>query len=202
MMYTIHEHMSRGNEISAYLQEDMEARFKISCRQIQSEIERHGDEIWAELRRVIKEILEQVLLLQDSGQKTPIGYLAFHFLRSGVVMDEVSLCIEAMDDGFYLDRQTVSVLYIPDFLQRIYREDIAFLRQKAARGFIRIQSHELAETRRNWGNFYNAVLFRMTEALAEPIWQEVAGSGIRITERFKILYGGYMDLATVLYGKE
>ena len=92
--------------------------------------------------------------------------------------------------------------YKRDFLQEIYREDIAFLKQKAAHRFIRIQSHELAETKQNWGNFYNAVLFRMTEALAGMIWQEVAESGVRITERFKILYGGYMDLATVVYGKE
>lgn len=202
MMYTVHEHMSRGSEISEYLREDMEERFRISCRQIQRMMEKNGDEIWAGLKRVIRDVLGQVLLLQDSSQKAPIGYLAFHFLRSGIVMDEVSLCVEAMDDSFYLDRQTVSALYIPDFLQEIYREDIAFLKQKAVHSFIRIQSHELAETKQNLGNYYNAVLFRMTEALAGMIWQEAAESGIRITERFKILYGGYMDLATVVYGKE
>ena len=202
MMYAVHEHISRGSEISEYLREDMEERFQISCRQIQRMMEKNGEEIWAGLKRAIRGVSEKVLFLQNSGEKAPIGYLAFHFLKSGIVMDEVSLCIEAMDDSFYLDRQTVSALYIPDFLQEIYREDIAFLKQKAAHRFIRIQSHELAETKQNWGNFYNAVLFRMTEALAGMIWQEVAESGVRITERFKVLYGGYMDLATVVYGKE
>lgn len=42
----------------------------------------------------------------------------------------------------------------------------------------------------------------MVESLAELIMKEIAESGVKITDRFKILYGGYMDQAAIVHSKE
>lgn len=50
--------------------------------------------------------------------------------------------------------------------------------------------------------YYYAVAYRMIENLTGLIRQEILESNVRITDKFKILYGEYMDSATVIYPKE
>lgn len=196
------EIQNRENEIAEYLREYMEDCYFESCKMIQKEVEMHGDKIWNELSCVIRNVMKQVLTLQENGQKNRISYFTFCFLKNGISMNKIGLYIAAFDNGFYLDEQETAICFYPLFLQSIYRNDIILLQRRAEEKFIRLQSYELTSTKERYGHFFNAIMFRMIESLKGLIMREIEESGIKIEEQFKIIYGGYMEPATVVYIRE
>lgn len=50
--------------------------------------------------------------------------------------------------------------------------------------------------------YYNCIIRNMIAELSELIMGVVLKSDIRITDKFKIIYGGYMENADVLYAKD
>jgi len=189
----------RTGQISQYLRPYMEECFRISCGVLQAEIDTHAGGIWQELERDIKKCLDRAASMQKQNKKGSLGYLVFSFLRYGEYGNGPELRIDAMDDGFYLDKQETAAHYHPEFLWDRYVGDIELLYKKAGEKFIRLQNYELDEVKKEYTDSYYAVLYRMLESLAGLVMETVADSGIPITEDFKIVFGEYMGNGTVLY---
>lgn len=192
----------RKEEILIFLQPHMEECFQKSCELIQSEIETHGNEIWKELKTSIDKVLLLSSDAQEKQQKGAIQYLVFNYLKSSIYLDKMVFYIECLDDRFYLDGQEAATLFDITFLEDKYRNDIAYLHHKTKEKFIRLKEHELLSVNEQYAAYYYAIAYRMIENLTELIMQEIAGSNVRIADKFKILYGEYMDSATVIYPKE
>lgn len=197
--------MEENNRITAimqYLQNSMEEYFHAACQLFQPAVEAHGSEIWNDLRLAIVEVLKSVQKAQDKNQKGDIQYLAISFLRSSLYQDNLAFCIEAFDDGFYLDEKETASHYLPAFLQERYSADLSGLYKEAGKKFVRLQSYELLWIKEQYSHYYAALIYRMVENLSGLIMREVTQSGIPVTDNFKIIYGEFMDKAVVLYTKE
>lgn len=70
--------------------------------------------------------------------------------------------------------------------------------QKAEEKFVRIQNHERTDIRECYSGYYDSIAYAVVESLAELIMKEITESGVKITDRFKIHYGGYMDQAATV----
>lgn len=189
----------RIERISQYLQPRMQECFLRSCEMIQAEIDCHAGEIWEELNRAIKECLSRAAFMQKQNKKGYLEYLVFSFLRYGEYLDGPELRIDALDDGFYLDKQEAAGQFHPGFLQDRYMEDVDFLYKNAMGEFIRLQDYEWEGIKKEYMGFYHSILFQMMVSLTEPVMETVAGSGIPVKDEFKIVFGEYMGNGTVLY---
>lgn len=185
----------RREEIIQYLHKIMETRFCESCQLIQRQVEQHGKQIWEELCSTI------VKVLQASAGSTA-SYLAFSFLDSSVYTDRLEFHVDVFDEGFYLDEVEKSGIYCPEFLQTVYRDDIYYFRQCAEEKFARLQNYEVIEIKKQYIVFYYAIIYRLLENLAGLIMEEIKKSGIKMTDGFKITYGGYMDKAVIVRAGE
>ena len=192
----------RSTEIIDELQKDMKESFDHSCRIFQTEIEKHGDQIWNELQSAIRKVLEFTDQMQKQRKKSDIHYLAFSFLRSSLFQDNPELRIETLDDSFYLDVQEAAAYYCPLFLRERYQEDLSGLYQAVQKKFVRLQAFEMFLVKAQYISYYESFLYRMIESLAELIMEEVIRSGVHITGGFRIIYGEFMDKATAVYAKE
>lgn len=192
---------NRIDQISQYLQPHMQECFLRSCGMIQAEIDCHAGRIWEELDRAIGECLARAASMQEQGKKGRLEYLVFSFLRYGEYLDGPELRIDALDDGFHLDKQEAAGHYHPGFLWDRYREDLDFLHKKAGDKFVRLQDYELDEIKKEYMESYHAILFRMLESLAGLVMETVTYSGVPVTDGFKIVFGEYMGNGTVLYRK-
>ncbi len=192
----------RRQEIVQYLQPYMEECFQKSCGMIQSEVETHGNEIWGELKSAVNKVLQLSAEAQDKQQKGALQYLVFSFLKSGIYLDKMIFHLGCLDDQFYMDGQEAAALFNITFLEDKYRNDTAYLHHKTKEKFIRLKEHELLYVNEQYAPYYYAVVYRMIENLTDLVMQEIAGSSVRITDKFKILYGEYMDKAAVIYPKE
>lgn len=192
----------RSKEIIEYLQSYMKEYFHHSCQGFQCEIEQQGDQIWQELKRTVDEVLEQTICMQKQGQKADIGYLVFSFLRSSMFQENLEIRVETLDDSFYLDMQESAAYYRPSFLQKRYQEDIARLCQQVEKKFVRAQANEMFLVKEQYISYYESFLYQMIESLAGLIMKEVIGSSIRVTDDFRIIYGEFMDKASVICTKE
>lgn len=189
-------------EIYRYLKGDMEECFQHTCQLVQTEIETSGSQIWDELKEKLDEVLKLVAEMQKRQKKGNIQYLGFYFLQNSIWRDKLNFQVNALDDSFYLDESETARCFCPAFLQDKYGSDISCLYEKAKEKIIRIQKYELVKLKEYYAVYYYSIMYRMIESLAEKIMLEVKESNVRITDKFKIIYGGYMDRATIIYTKE
>ncbi len=192
----------RSREIIEYLQSCMEEYFHHSCQVFQREIEQQGDQIWQELKLTVDEVLEHTVFMQKQGQKADIGYLVFSFLRSSMFQENPEIRVETLDDSFYLDMQETAAYYCPSFLQERYREDAACLCQQVEKKFVRAQANEIFLAKEQYIGYYESFLYRMIESMAGLIMKEVIESDVRVADDFRIIYGEFMDRASVVCIKE
>lgn len=192
----------KRTEMILYLQDTMEETFQCTCREIQKTLDTDACRIWHGFRDAVCECLEAAGALQRQRQKGSLKYLAFSMMQHALWLDRLELRIDALDDTFYLDTAEASAYYRADFLQDRFRKDLECLYEKARSRFIRIQNNELVRLRQAYAEYYYSLLFCMTESLTGLIRETVAGSGIETADGFRIICGGYMDKAVVLYKEE
>lgn len=192
----------RGEDILLYLQPYMEGCFQNSCQILQKDIEKQGMEVWNQLKNAVHEVLQLSKKAQNGNQKGAIQYLVFSFLKSGVYMDKLMVYIECLDDGFYLDQQETAKMFEFFFLQKQYMEDISFLHKKVKEKFIRLKNYELMEIRLEYAYFYSSLIYEMMKNLSDLLMQEIEKSKVNITDKFRILYGEYIETAAVVCSKE
>lgn len=194
--------IDRGEDILLYLQPYMEGCFQNSCQILQKDIEKQGMEVWNQLKNAVHEVLQLSKKAQNGNQKGAIQYLVFSFLKSGVYMDKLMVYIECLDDGFYLDQQETAKMFEFFFLQKQYMEDISFLHKKVKEKFIRLKNYELMEIRLEYAYFYSSLIYEMMKNLSDLLMQEIEKSKVNITDKFRILYGEYIETAAVVCSKE
>lgn len=192
----------KRTEMISYLQDTMEETFQCTCREIQIALDTDACRIWHGFRDAVCECLGTAVSLQRQRQKGSLKYLAFSMMQHALWLDRLELRIDALDDTFYLDTAEASAQYRADFLQDRFRKDLECLYEKARSRFIRIQNNELVQIRQAYAEYYYSLLFCMTESLTGLIRETVAGSGIETADGFRIICGGYMDKAVVLYKEE
>jgi len=193
---------NRTDEMVQCMKPYMEECFQGACSIIQTEIDKRGFQIWDELQEAIRETLMLTADAQNQGKKGDIEYLLFSFLERSFIMDRLQVRIDTFDDGFYLDEYEATGYYYPTFYQKRYEEDLACLHEELCRKFIRLQNYEVAAVKKEYSVYYAALIYRMVESQTDLIMEEVLESKIGLTDRFKILYGSYMDRAGILYDRQ
>ncbi len=193
---------NRGEDILLYLQPYMEECFQNSCQVLQKDIEKQGIEVWDQLKNAVHEVLQLSKEAQNGNQKGAIQYLVFSFLKSGVYMDKLMVFIECLDDGFYLEQQETAQIFEFSFLYKQYMEDISFLHKKVKEKFIRLKNYEIMEVRLEYAFFYSSLIYKMMKNLSDLLMQEIEKSKVNVTDRFKVLYGEYLETAAVVCSKE
>ncbi|MCI9400158.1 MAG: hypothetical protein HFJ07_10150 [Lachnospiraceae bacterium] len=189
-------------EIIQFLQNNMEELFQNSCEKIQTELNINAEKIWNDFQNPINKCLNKAKELQHQNQKGSIQYLVFSIMQYGICFDRIELHIDTLDDGFYLDMQEASAHYYADFLQDFFRKDLAYLYKKASEQFVRIQHYEQVQIKKKYAEYYYSLLFHMVKELIDLVYENVLDSGISITDRFKIIFGEYMDNAVILHDEE
>lgn len=192
----------REEELIYFLIPFMEEVFDKSKEILQAEIVRDAPGIWNNLKSVLHKVLESTGKLQKQNRKGSLQYLLFSFMQYGVCSGILEIKVCAFDDRFYLDEEEAIGTFPLTFLQDQYGNDITYLYQKAEEKFVRIQNHERTDIRERYSDYYDSIAYTVVENLAEFIMKEIAESNVKITDCFKILYGGYMDQALIVYSKE
>ena len=183
-------------ELYTYLYTYMEELFQDSCRAVQTILDIDSGKIWKNFQAAVR---EKTRIFQQQKQKGILHYLAFSPMQYAPFLDRLELRIDALDDGFYLDTQEASAHYHADFLQDRFLQDLAFLYEKAAEKFIRIQHFEQVQIRQNYAAYYDSLLFQMIKALTDLILETVKECGVHAADSLRIICGDYMDHAVVLY---
>lgn len=186
-------------ELTKFGQDYIDGCFQKTCVYIQKEIDSNAAGIWCELKECIHKLLSDTEAAQREHKKGDIQYLLFSQLKCSTYLGKLQYQVDAMDDGFYLDRNDVTMYYEPAFLQKRYAEDLAYLSENAKESFIRVQPYVVREIQKDLTGLYHAVVFRMLQSVAEMIMEEIGESNIGITDQFMILYGEYMGKAVILY---
>lgn len=188
-------------ELAGFEQEYMDSCFDDTCQYIKKETDTHGRQIWEELRETLYRLLPRVKAAQAENKKGDAGYLLFSFMWYCAAIGKLEYQADILDDSYYLDRYETTEYYCPAFLQDRYREDLNYLKGKAERTLVRVQQFQVMEIQEIYTRWYNAIVFRLLEGMAEMAMEEIMESGIRITDRFQILYGDYMGKTVILYEK-
>lgn len=189
-------------EIIQFLQNNMEELFQNSCEKIQTELNINAEKIWNDFQSPINKCLNKAKELQHQNQKGSIQYLVFSIMQYGLCFDRIELRIDTLDDGFYLDMQEASAHYYADFLQDFFHKDLESLYKKASEQFVRIQHYEQVQIKKKYAEYYYSLLFHVVKELIDLVYENVLDSGIPITDRFKIIFGEYMDNAVILHDEE
>lgn len=188
-------------ELFDVFQPFMEQRFQESCREIQEDVNANANQIWNELQSVIHKLLKNVEEMQIQYKKGKMQYLIFSFLRYGIYLNTLEICMDALDDNFYLDEREAAEYYCPVFLQDRYSEDVKYLFKLAGKNFVRLQNYEWIKLKEKYTEMYNSIIFHLIVNLSGQIAEIVMESNVKVSEDFMILYGEYMDKATVIYKK-
>lgn len=191
----------RKKEVLEYLQPYMQDCFAETCEAFQAECENRGDLIWQELRTVICGVFGHVKELQKHDRKGNIFYLICSPLRSGIFLGRPEFYINALDDGFYLDREESADYYCPHFLRECYQKDLKNIWERAERKFVRMQGYEEAAIMMEYAGRYHGIVREMLKSMTELIVETAQEEEAILAERFRIIYGEYMDVGMVIYEK-
>ena len=58
------------------------------------------------------------------------------------------------------------------------------------------------EVRLEYAFFYSLLIYKMMKKLSDLLMQEIEKSKVNVTDRFKVLYGEYLETAAVVCSKE
>ncbi len=78
----------------------------------------------------------------------------------------------------------------------------ACLCQQVEKKFVRAQANEIFLAKEQYIGYYESFLYRMIESMAGLIMKEVIESDVRVADDFRIIYGEFMDRASVVCIKE
>ncbi len=188
----------RKEEIAQWLQPYMDERFGESCQVMQEVIDKHGREIWEELRTVILDILTRAASLQQQHRKGRIKYLAVSLMNYSLYAHRMDYRLDLLDGGFYLDEQEAAGYYCPSYIQDRYRSDLEYFHDRIVTEFKRSQEYEMQDVDVEYSKLYDAVIYKMIESMSELIMKTIQKSGVYLTEDFKMIYGEYTDRAVIL----
>lgn len=189
----------RRNDMRQYLQKEMEKSFRRVCDEFQSEIERDGEKIWNEIKEILDEVSEKIVMGQREGKKGKIKYLSFNFLQLSSYTNKLQWYITAFDENFYIDEQDVGIYYSPIYLNEKYLHELEYMNKILRQKYIRIQNYEWDMIKRVYAVYYDSIMQVLLENLLEMMREYIATSDICISNTVLIIYGQYMDEAKILY---
>lgn len=189
----------RRNDMRQYLQKEMEKSFRRVCDEFQSEIERDGGKIWNEIKEILDEVSEKIVMGQREGKKGKIKYLSFNFLQLSSYTNKLQWYITAFDENFYIDEQDVGIYYSPIYLNEKYLHELEYMNKILRQKYIRIQNYEWDIIKRVYAVYYDSIMQVLLENLLEMMREYLATSDICISNKVLIIYGQYMDEAKILY---
>ena len=186
-------------ELYEYLNTYMEQLFQDSCSAVQTILDTDSAKIWEHFRMAFVNVWKKTKACNSRIKKESCIISCSVRCSMRPFWTGWNCVFDALDDGFYLDTQEASVHYHADFLQDRFQEDLAFLYEKAAEKFIRIQHFEQVQIRQNYAVYYDSLLFQMIKALTGLILETVEESGVHAADSLRIICGDYMDHAVILY---
>ena len=175
----------RRNDMRQYLQKEMEKSFRRVCDEFQSEIERDGGKIWNEIKEILDEVSEKIVMGQREGKKGKIKYLSFNFLQLSSYTNKLQWYITAFDENFYIDEQDVGIYYSPIYLNEKYLHELEYMNKILRQKYIRIQNYEWDIIKRVYAVYYDSIMQVLLENLLEMMREYLATSDIC---KAKILY--------------
>ncbi|MGN0244675.1 MAG: hypothetical protein ACI4DK_01770 [Lachnospiraceae bacterium] len=169
------------------------------CDEFQSEIERDGGKIWNEIKEILDEVSEKIVMGQRQGKKGKIKYLSLNFLQLSSYTNKLQWYITAFDENFYIDEQDVGIYYSPTCLNDKYLYELEYMNKILRQKYIRIQNYEWDTIKIVYAVYYDSIMRVLLENLSEMMMEYIVTSDICISDEFLILYGQYMDKAKILY---
>lgn len=179
----------RRNDMRQYLQKEMEKSFRRVCDEFQSEIERDGGKIWNEIKEILDEVSEKIVMGQREGKKGKIKYLSFNFLQLSSYTNKLQWYITAFDENFYIDEQDVGIYYSPIYLNEKYLHELEYMNKILRQKYIRIQNYEWDIIKRVYAVYYDSIMQVLLENLLEMMREYLATSDICISNKVLIIYG-------------
>ena len=158
----------RRNDMRQYLQKEMEKSFRRVCDEFQSEIERDGGKIWNEIKEILDEVSEKIVMGQREGKKGKIKYLSFNFLQLSSYTNKLQWYITAFDENFYIDEQDVGIYYSPIYLNEKYLHELEYMNKILRQKYIRIQNYEWDIIKRVYAVYYDSIM-QVLLAILVPI---------------------------------
>jgi len=178
--------------------EMLDNRFTENLELIQQDFQKDKENIIKTFESILNKLFEQASKFQSNSEKGPVAYCFFSFLRSCLLTKSYSFRIDLYDDTFYKDLAETADYYTPKFIFKYFDEDTEFFEENIK---IKIPYITAAEMR-SFEEWYVFRYYRITQKFftdtANKIKEASAKAGTKMSEDFKVMFGGYFEQGIVL----
>jgi hypothetical protein len=194
--------MERVEEMTQFAKQCLAERFERNLNLIEKEYEEDSGSITKGFIGTFDRLCGRCAGLQKQGLKKKIKYINIFFLQSSVITKSYDMQISLFDENFYFDNAEISEYWRPLFIMKYFDEDIGYFSELMKKRLPRVQDYEIEELRLKYAHDYFIVAGKFCKEIIPQILPLPSFEKMQKEDGFKILFGGYMDYASVLYPEE
>jgi len=193
--------MDRTEQIFTLIKPLSRNRFEYSLGLIEKYIEKFGNEIVAEIVSAFRNAFIQAANLQDSGKKGAMRYLILSHLYSSIWTGGYSVKLDIFDQHLYADPYEIDIYLTFNWLHSFLAEDMTYFRKNLITHISHLKEYELEQIQYRYGYYYHAVALKLISEIMPALLQLSEFGKLNVASEFEVLFGGYMDKATVIWPK-
>ena len=174
-------------------------------RQIQSayaDLQNYYEVNWQEIDRQVtgqfKRLFDAGVSAQQDG-KGPISCLCVSYLRSSLVVGSGEFCLSLYDGGLYFDETPVHIYWSPVFLWDQFYKDMDIIKKALMKLKIRLKKYEQDAVEAEYAGHFYEIGHKMFMDYSDRIITEMESSALKTTPDFVMTYGGYLDVAAIIW---
>ena len=173
--------------------------------QIQSayaELQAYYDVNREDIDRRFMDLFQQLFSMGVTAQqngKGAISYLAVSHLYSSLITGTGEFILALYDDRLYFDDDPINIYWSPVFLWEQFNRDMEEIERALKGRLTRLKKYELDAVKTEYAERFFEIGHKMFADYTVLIISMMENSSLKITPGFAVIYGGYLDTATVLW---
>lgn len=184
--------MDREKELLTCMQKYMESHFTESAMKIIEEVDVHGKEHLRDVLWSFEQCFRKAIELQKKKKKESISYIQISFLHSSFLCGHVTFQIDLMDSLFWGDKEKITTLYHPNFVDELVKEEYCEFEKDLKNKMIRVMYHEQYQYKFLLEKKYLKLFQFIIESFLSHIMKLESYQLMEKSEQLKIIYGEYM----------
>lgn len=185
--------MYSREQLNGFAREFMAPRLERNMKELQQKIVRDGAGIKEELLSCMDDFFKRCTRQQQEGNKQPIRYIHFFYLRLAVLIQQYDIQVNAFSEQSYMDAAESMTLWNPAFIMKYYKEDMEAAGQEARKRIVRFGYPQLMELRERYFAIYTMLTGRYLMSVSGDIAALQSFHEMKKTDDIQIVFGGYMD---------
>lgn len=184
--------MLSSDKLLEYIAPLVQEYFFEDLPKIESEFEKHKEELQHTFLETIESLCEKAIQKQEKGEKDTISIMHICYLQTPILTRDYHVKIFLYNKMFYLDAKEISVEWKIPYLYSYFEEEYKNLCEQAKKNVVKVNYKDFHDIKVSLYLLYQQIIFEMLREVVPVMNQAPSFQKLHKTNEFCVTYGRYM----------